>query len=335
MVLRHVEARVDGDERIDARNPRIRLHLLHPVVEEGDVLWARGWTFGADGNAHRSERSLTERVGQRVERLAARHAFREDAPVRCVEAHAKPRGPKGNEQGKRRKSHGERSTHHGACEARPRSLLVHSTAAELANGEAVYAAPEEAEQGGHQRDARRYGNRDGYRAGNADAAQDCKVEEGEPRQAEHHRHTREEDGATRRRHRSLHRIPNGRAATELFTEARNEQQRVVHAQAEPEQCGEVQDEDAHARRLRNAEDCGERNDHRCTTNGKWKSRRNCGTEHQQQDDRRQRKADQLAALKIRLRDTLNICVKRRSTSDRNLDPCHLFDGGLNTFQCRW
>ncbi len=132
----------------------------------------------------------------------------------------------------------------------------------------------------------------------------------------------------------MHCHANRRAATELFTEARDEQQRVVHAEAESEQRGEVQHEDAHARRLRNAEDCGERNDHRRATNGEWQTCGDRRSKHQQQDDRSERKADQFAALEICLRNTLNVCIERRTASDRNVDPWNGLDRRLDPLERR-
>ena len=132
----------------------------------------------------------------------------------------------------------------------------------------------------------------------------------------------------------MHRVANRRAATELFTESRDEQQRVVHAKAESEQCGEVQHEDAHACCLRNAEDCGERNDHCCATNGEWESCGDRGAKHQQQNDCGERKTDQLAALKIGLRNTLNVCIERRTASNCNLDAWNQLDRRLDPFECR-
>ena len=139
LVLRKVHAWVNGDERFHTRNPRIRLHLLHPVVEEGDVLRARGRTFGAHGNTHWTERTFTKCIGQRVERLPTRHAFRKDAPVRCVEADAEPRCAEGHKQRKGGERHRERPTHHGAGEAGPWPLLVHPTVAEFPDGEPVHS----------------------------------------------------------------------------------------------------------------------------------------------------------------------------------------------------
>ena len=139
LILRKVQARVNRDERFHTRNSRIRLHLLHPVVEEGDVLRARGRSFGANGNAHWTERTFAKCVGQCVERLPTRYAFREDAPVRCVEADAEPRCAERYQERKGGERHGERPAHHGACEAGPWPLLVHPTAAELPDGEAIHA----------------------------------------------------------------------------------------------------------------------------------------------------------------------------------------------------
>ena len=57
------------------------LERLHPVVEKLDVRGAGDRTIGAHSCGHWAERAFAECVGEGVERLAARHALREDAAV--------------------------------------------------------------------------------------------------------------------------------------------------------------------------------------------------------------------------------------------------------------
>ena len=218
MVLRERQSRINRDNGIYACHTRIRLQCLHPVIEELDVRSARDWAIGSNGGGHWAERSFAECVGERVERLAARDALGEDAAVWRVESHPKPRCAEGNQEGERWQGHGDRSAHHGASEARPRSTLVHLAAPQAADGEPVHARSEEAQDRWHQRDAGGYGDRHGDRTSNADAAQDGEVKEGEASQAEHHRDAREEDGASRRGNGALHRVAKLRAPTELFAE---------------------------------------------------------------------------------------------------------------------
>ena len=309
MVLRQRQSRINRDNRVHACHTRIRLQRLHPVIKKLDVRSARDWAIRAHGGGHWAKRPFAECVGEGVERLTARDALGEDAAVWRVESHPKPRRAEGNQEGERWQGHGDRSAHHGASEARPGSTLVHLAAPQAADGEPVHARSEEAQDRWHQRDAGGYGDRHGDRTSNADAAQDRKIKEGESGQAEHHRDAREEDGAPSSGNGALHRVAKFRTATELLAESRDEKERVVHAKPKAEQRGEIQDEDAHARCLRNSKDRRKCNEHRCATNRKWQSRRNRRSKDKQQDNRRKRKADQLTALQVGFRDDLDVCIE--------------------------
>ena len=285
------------------------MERLHPVIKKFDIRSARDWAIRADGGGHGAERPFTKRVGERVKRLAACDAFGEDAAVWCVESHPEPRRAEGNQEGQRRQRHGEWAAHHGTGETRPRAALVHLAAPQTADGESVYARPEEAQDRWHQRDAGGYGDRHSDRTGNADAPQNRKIKEGEAGQAEHHRDAREEDGATRRSNGALHRVTEFRTTAELLAESRNKKERIIYAEPKAEQRGEIQHEDAHPRCLRNTKDRCKRNDHGCTANREWQPRRNGRSKDKQQDHCRKRKADQLTTLEVRFRDALNVCIE--------------------------
>ena len=71
---------------------------------------------------------------------------------------------------------------------------------------------------------------------------------------------------------------------------------------------------------RDERDRGERDEHRHATHDHRHARRDHAPEHQQQRERRERQADQLAALEVLLRDLLDVAVERGAARERDLQP---------------
>ena len=104
-----------------------------------------------------------------------------------------------------------------------------------------------------------------------------------------------------------------RPERQLLAEPAGHQQRVVHAEPEPEQGREVEHEDAHRGQRRDDEDRRQRHDHRRAADHERHAGRDHRAEHQQQGQRRQRERDDLASPQVRLGHGLDVAVERRAT----------------------
>ena len=183
--------------------------------------------------------------------------------------------------------------HHPPREASPRAIRI-VPRHHPADRQGVDPGPDDREQGRQQRQRRRCGEEDDDRAGDSDRAQDHELEQDEPGQPEQHRQSREEDGAPRRLDRGLDRTGNpfGRRIASpgghLLPESARHQERIVDAQAQPEERGEVEHEDAHRGDAADDEDRRQSDDDRGPADDERQRRGGDRPEHEQEGQRGKR-----------------------------------------------
>ena len=154
-----------------------------------------------------------------------------------------------------------------------------------------------------------------------------------PDEAEQHGQAAEEDRPTGRRDGDHDRAstasrstaPSGRrpppTRDELLAEAARHEQRVVDAEAEAEERGQVEHEDAHRRHRGEAEDA--RPGRRRTAVPPTTSGTPAATtraEHEQQREGGQRQRDELAAPQVGLGHRLDVAVERRPAGQQRTAP---------------
>ncbi len=224
----------------------------------------------------------------------------------------------------RRQQHRDRAAHDPAGEARPGTVRI-VDGHDPPDCQRIDPGADDREDRRQQRHRRDHGEEDDDRAGDADGPQDHELEQDEPDQTQQHGQAGEEHrppGRRDGRHDGV-RDPVGlvrRPGRELLAEAARHQQRVVDTEAKPQERREVEDEDAHRRHARDAEDRGERDDDRRPADDERNAGRHDRTEHEQERNRRQRQRDDLAPLEVRLRHVLDVAVERRPAGDLDADP---------------
>ena len=323
LVLLQGQPRVDVDEAGHAADALIRRDPSRVVVELGEVGGARRRAIRPDRERERRELAFAELAAQEIERGPGRDIGRQDRRVRGVEADVEERGAEQEQQRERRDQHGDRAAHHRAGEGRPAPVRGrpdrHPTDREL-----VDPGADDRQQGGHEGQRRRDRKTHDDRAGDPDRAQDHELEQDEPEQAEQHRQAGEEHRPPRRRDRRPDRIRDvllpAAARGQLLAEAARHEQRVVDAEPQSQQRGEIEHEHAHRHERRDHEDRGERDEHRRPADREGDAGRHERAEHQEQGDRRERQRDHLASTQVLFRDALDIAVECRSAGQRHLQP---------------
>ncbi len=116
---------------------------------------------------------------------------------------------------------------------------------------------------------------------------------------------------------------------QLLAEPAGHQQRVVHAQPEAEQRGQVDHEDAHRGQRGHDEDPRQRDEHGGAAHRQRHARRHRAAEDDQQRERRQRQRDQLGAPQVRLGHGLDVAVERGAAADPDRQPRDLVQGRLH------
>jgi hypothetical protein len=192
--------------------------------------------------------------------------------------------------------------HHPACEPGP------ATAGDLAVG-ALAPCPADARQE-RRHDDQRGGHRQQRREDAADPhrVDELLREEQQRRAGAGDRQPAQQDGAARGGHRHSHGLVLRGPRGPLLAVARDDEEPVVHRQAESERGREVQRVDRHVHHL--AEQAQDRGgaDHREPADREWQQRGGEAAEHEEQHDREQRKRDQLGLQQV-LADDLVVLVE--------------------------
>jgi hypothetical protein len=199
-----------------------------------------------------------------------------------------------------------------------RSITRLAKRAKAPDGQRIHLGPEEAQDGRQQGQRARYSQPDDDRAGDADRAQDHEVEQHQPDQPEQDGQAGEEDSPPGRGHRRCHGLlARGMdSAGQLLAEAAGQQQRVVDAQPETEQRGQVEHEDGEGRDVRGKEDDRQGDDDRATADDDRHAGSDDAAEHEQQGQRGQRQRDEFAALKVVLGEHLDVAVEGRPAGEK-------------------
>ena len=221
--------------------------------------------------------------------------------------------------------------HDAAGEAGPRAVgaRLHG---DLADAERVDPGAEDREDRRQERERRGHRQPDDDRPGDAHRAQDHELEQDEAQEAEQHGEAGEEHGPAGGRDGDpdgLRHAVRPLAVRQLLAEAAGHQQRVVHAQAEAQERGQVEHEDAHRDHGGHDEDPGQRDQHRRAAHGERHARGDEAAEHEQQGEGRQRQRDQLAAPEVGLGDRLDVAVERRAAGDLDAQAGDLAQGRLD------
>jgi hypothetical protein len=85
------QARIDVNDALEARDPRIRSQPARVVEQGSHVLWIRRRAAGSHSEIERRELAFSEFLHEQVVRLARRNAGRQDRGVRRVEADVQER----------------------------------------------------------------------------------------------------------------------------------------------------------------------------------------------------------------------------------------------------
>ncbi len=245
--------------------------------------------------------------------------------------------------------HRHRMVHDPAREAGPGALSVRRHG-HLANREGVQARSEDREHRRQQGQGRQHGEEHDDRPGHPDRAQDHELEQHEPDEPEQDGQATEEHGSPGRCHgrldgRADDRLPRrptlgsrrnsleiDRTAGQLLAESAGEQQRVVHAQAESQQRGEVQHEDAHRGQAGKAVDHGQRGNDCGSADGQRHRRGHQRAEHDDQRQAGQWQRDQLAPPQVGLRHALDVAVEGRPTGQLDVEIGRMAEEGLEDRQ---
>jgi hypothetical protein len=263
--------------------------------------------------------ALPEGVTQAIEGRPRGKVRREDACVGRVEAHVQERRAQQEQEREGRNEDRHGPAHHPPRESCPGSL-GRWLRTDLADRESVEAAAEDRQQGRQQRQRGRDGEGDDDRPRDSDRAQDHELEQHEPEQAEQDREAAEEHGAPGGRHGDAHRGGDAirfelRLFGELLAEPAREQERVVDAQAKPQQGRQVEHEDAHRRELGDDEDRRHRDQDARPADHERHARRDQRSEDDQQRQGREGQRDDLASLEVALADVLHVTVERRPAGE--------------------
>ena len=194
-------------------------------------------------------------------------------------------------------------SHDDGCHPTPEAAFIPSGAATpwQRQSQRVDAVAQQAQHGRQQRQRRQNGeNGDDDRPG-GQAAVDVRRHDKQPHQAHDHSAPREEHRPARGRPRPCDRLLLHEAASALFAEAMDDEQRVVYAQRQADHRNHVDDQKAQLERLpdqrrraRGHDDGDDRQDDRDAGGDRR-------AEHQQQDKQRDRQSDEFASLKVLLR----------------------------------
>ena len=282
LVLLEREALVEVHVARHAADPRVGGEPARVVVQRGHVRRGRGIAGRADGDDEGRELALAELPGQDVVGLAGRHRRGEDRGVRGVEPDVEERNAQQQQERQRRDQHGHRVAHDASGEAGPRAVRA-GLHGHLADAEPVDPRAEDREDRRQEGEGRGDRQPDHDRPGDAHRAQDHELEQDEAQEAEQHGEAGEEHGPARGRDGhadGLRHAIGPLAARQLLAEAARHQERVVHAQAEAQQRGQVEHEDAHRDHGRHDEDAGERHQHRRAAHGE----RHAGGDQAAEDD---------------------------------------------------
>ena len=120
-------------------------------------------------------------------------------------------------------------------------------------------------------------------------------------------------------HRVGHAIRAVRPEGQLLTEPAGHEERVVDAEAQPEQRGQVEHEDAHRHDRGHDEDPGQGHDDRRATDRQRDARRDRRSEHDQEGQRRERQRDDLAPAEVRLGHRLHVAVEGRAAGELDVE----------------
>ena len=324
LVLVEPDARVDVDEALDAGHPRVGGQAARVVVERREVGGARRGAVGPDRERQRRELALAEGTRESVEGGAGRDARRQDRRVRGVEPDVEERRAEQQQDRQRRQEDRDRAAHDPAREAGPRAVRV-VDGHDPPDREGIDPGADDREDRRQQRHGGDHREEDDDGAGDPDGPQDHELEQDEPDQSEEHGQAGEEDRPPGRRDgrddgvRHPVRLVR-RPGRELLAESARHQQRVVDAEAQPEERREIEDEDAHRRDARDAEDRRERDDDRRPADDERNAGGDDRSEHEQERDRRQGQRDDLAPLEVRFRHVLDVAVERRPAGDLDSQP---------------
>ncbi len=279
-------------------------------------------------SVERGEGALAERADERLVGGPRGDALGQDRRVGSVEANVEEWRPEHEQQPQDREEDQQRAAHHAPGESGPGAFRA-EVGADLPDRERIDSRSEDGEERRLERQRSGDGDPDHERAGDPDRAQDHELEQDQPQQPQQHRQTGEEDGPAGGRDRD----PNGRldglgvragargrADRQLLAEPAQHQERVVHAQPQPQEGGQVEHEDAHRGDAGEAEDHAERDHHGGPADDERHARRDHRAEDEQERDRRERQADELRPPQVRLGDLLDVAVERRSPGERDLDP---------------
>ncbi len=195
-----------------------------------------------------------------------------------------------------------------------------------------------------QRERRRDREADHDGARDAHRAKHHEVEQEQPGQAHEHGHPTEEDRPPGCRNGGRHRVSNNRllygsirtsataSAEELLATATDHQQGIVDTQAEAQQGREIEHEDAHGGDGGDQHDGGQRDEHRQSANDHRHARGHDAAEDEQERDRGERQADELAPTEVILRDRLDVPVERGTAGQRDVEAGLRHDGRLDRRQ---
>ena len=181
----------------------------------------------------------------------------------------------------------------------------------------VDAGADEREQRGEQRDRGGDGDRDGGRSAPREPGEEAEPHEQQAEQRDHHGDSCEDDRTAGSAHRFVDRVEHARPSRERSPVARDDEQRVVDADADADHRGDLTGEVRSVDERRPQGDCRERDEDAGDRGCDRESHRDHRAERQQQDHDRSEEADELGCRQVALLE--------RVASEGNLDRCVLGD----------
>ncbi len=273
--------------RLDERDARCARDLLHDRRHGR----SSGVGRGVDDDHERTVDAGAEAVGEPVVGVAGRGADGVVAGVGHGEPHAESRQREGDEHAASDHREADRATAHGRTPARAHGRLVRAPA--TADVQLVDAGADEREQRREQRDRRGDCDRDGGRSAPREPGEEAEPHEQQAEQRDHHGDSCEDDRTAGGAHRFVDRVEHARTSRERSPVARDDEQRVVDADADADHRGDLAGEVRSVDECRPEGDCRERDEDAGDRGCDRQSHRDHGAERQQQDHDRSEEADDL------------------------------------------